>query len=308
MTDLLVIAHGKLQRGSAQKVWARASQRLRQIFGNRVEICFTAAPGDATRLARRALQSGAGWLATAGGDGTIHEVVNGFFTGPENIRPRASLSFLPCGSGNDWVRTLNLPANTLEAVELLVRSQVRFVDVGFAGYQALDGSGAERAFLNVAEAGVGGKVVTHMKGGFFLARRGIGYRLFAIAAALIYKRPELRLVIDGNQPIASGRVLSLIVASGRYFGAGMHCAPMARPDDGLLEIITLGDFGKAELLFKVRRFFSGTYLSDPKTTHRSARSIEAVSDERVFLELDGELVGTLPASIRVLPGALAVRY
>ena len=157
-------------------------------------------------------------------------------------------------------------------------------------------------------AGVGGKVVSYMKGGFFPARSGIGYRLCAITAALTYKRPELWLVVNGNHPIAPGPVLSLIVASGRYFGAGMHCAPMARPDDGLLEVITIGDFGKAELLVKVHRFFSGTYLSDPNISHISARTIEAVSDERVFLELDGELVGTLPASIRVLPGALSIRY
>jgi diacylglycerol kinase (ATP) len=308
MTDLLVIAHGRLQRGPAHRIWARASQRLRQIFGSRVEICFTAGQGDATRLARQALQAGAEWLVAAGGDGTIHEVVNGFFAGPQNIRPRASLSFLPCGSGNDWARTLSLPSNTLKAVELLTRSQVRFVDVGFATYLAPGGCTSERVFLNVAEAGVGGEVITRMKGGFFLARSGIGYRLCAIAAALTYKRPALRLAFDGNQPVTSGPALSMIVASGRYFGAGMHCAPMARPDDGVLEVITIGDFGKVELLYKVRRFFSGTYLSDPKISHRSVRAIEAVSDERVFLELDGELVGTLPASIRVLPAALSIRY
>jgi YegS/Rv2252/BmrU family lipid kinase len=308
MAELLVIAHGKLQRGPMLRTWAGASERLRQIFGDRVEIRFTAAPGDATRLAREALRDGVDWLVAAGGDGTIHEVVNGFFRGPENVGPRASLSFLPCGSGNDWVRTLNIPASTLEAVERLPTSRIRFVDVGFAGYQAQDGSAMERVFLNVAEAGVGGRVVTHMKEGLFPALGGVSYRLSTIAAALTGSRPELRLAFDGNPIVSSGPALSLIVAGGRYFGAGMHCAPMARPDDGLLEVITLGDFGRVELLLKARRFFSGSYLDDPKVRHRSVRMIEATSDERVLLEMDGELVGTLPARIRVLPGALAIRY
>jgi YegS/Rv2252/BmrU family lipid kinase len=308
MTELLVIAHGNLEKGLMRKTWTGASQRLRAIFGDRVEISFTSAPGDATRLAREALQAGVEWVAAAGGDGTIHEVLNGFFRGPENIRPRASLSFLPCGSGNDWVRTLNIPAQTLQAVDLLAKSRVHSADVGFAQYRASDGSTEERVFLNAAEAGIGGRVVAFMKSGFSLAGSGVGYRLSAIAAALTGRRTRLRLAFDGNQPIASGPVLSLIVAGGRYFGAGMHCAPMARPDDGLFEIITLGDFGKVELLFKVRRFFSGTYLGDPKVSHRSARAIEALSDDPVPLELDGELVGILPARIRVLPGALAIRY
>ena len=120
--------------------------------------------------------------------------------------------------------------------------------------------------------------------------------------------PKLRLVVDEGIPVDAGPTLSLIVACGRYFGAGMNCAPMASPDDGLFEVITLGDFGAAELLFKVRRFFSGTYLSDPKVHHRSVRAIEATSEERVLLEMDGELVGTLPVRIRVLPSALAIRY
>jgi YegS/Rv2252/BmrU family lipid kinase len=308
MAELLVIAHGKLQHGPMQKTWAGAFRNLRRIFGDRVEIRYTAASGDATRLAREALHDGMGWLVAAGGDGTIHEVANGFFRGPENIRPQASLSFLPCGSGNDWVRTLGFSASTLDAVDRLADSRVHLVDVGFAGFQAPDGSPSERVFLNFAEAGVGGRVVTRMSDGRFQAIGRIAYRLSAIAAALTSSRPRLRLAIDGHPPAASGPTLSLIVAGGKYFGAGMQCAPMARPDDGMLEVITLGDFGRMELLFKVRRFFSGTYLNDPKVRHRSARTIEAASDEPVLLEMDGELVGALPVEIRVLPSALAIRY
>ena len=308
MADLLVIAHGKLEHGPARGTWAGASRRLRRIFGNRLEIRYTSGPGDATRVAREALVAGAEWLVAAGGDGTIHEVVNGFFLGPENIRPQASLSFLPFGSGNDWVRTLNIPSGTLGSAERLAASRVHLVDVGFAGFRALDGSPTECVFMNVAEAGIGGRVVTLMSSGLFAALGGVGYRLAAVRAALDGNRPKIRLGIDGCAPVAIGPTLSLIVAGGRYFGSGMRCAPMARPDDGLFEVISLGDFGRAELLFKVRRFFSGTYLGDQKVRHRSARTIEAASDERVLLEMDGELVGTLPVSIRVLPSAIAIRY
>jgi diacylglycerol kinase family enzyme len=139
MRDLLVIAHGKLQHGSSGRRWARAEQRLREVFGTCVEIRFTSGPGHATGLTRAALESGARWLAAAGGDGTNHEVVNGFFEGEENIRPEVPLSFLPCGSGNDWARTLEIPGNLVDAVTLLTASSTRRVDVGLARFQTAGG-------------------------------------------------------------------------------------------------------------------------------------------------------------------------
>lgn len=307
MRDLLVIAHGKLQSGSAGRRWARAELRLQEIFGNRFEIQFTSAREDATRMARSALESGAGWLAAAGGDGTIHEVVNGYFNGEKNIRPEAALSFIPCGSGNDWARTLAIPAHAPDAVAALPRSGIRRVDVGLAEFQSPDGLVNERVFLNIAEAGVGGRMVAHLNDGIGLKRTRIGYRLNTIAAALTYRRSSLEIVIDGSPAISTGPVLSLIIAGGQYFGSGMRCAPMARPDDGLLEVIVIGNFGSVELLWKIHRFFSGSYLNDRKITHLSARSLEVRAAERICLELDGEFVGTLPARFRILPAALAIR-
>ena len=83
---------------------------------------------------------------------------------------------------------------------------------------------------------------------------------------------------------------------------------MARPDDGLLEVITIGDFGFFEILAKIGTFFSGSYLGNPKVAHCRAHAAVAIGPETVCLELDGEMVGTLPAAFTVLPGALQLRY
>ncbi len=307
MSDLFVIAHGRLQHGSAGRRWARAEARLRETFGSRVDIRFTAGAGEATGLARCALESGADWLAAAGGDGTLNEVANGFFDAGRNVRPSAALSFIPAGSGNDWARTIGTPTESRAAIAAMVRSQPRRVDAGRVSFRCGGGSTAERVFLNVAEAGAGGRLVARANESGPLARTRIGYRLGSISVALTYERPSLRLVLDGESPFHTGPVLSLIIAGGRFFGAGMKCAPMALPDDGLLEVIVIGDFGKTELLRKIHTFYSGTYLSDPKIRHRSARTIDVSSSAEVLLELDGELVGSLPASFCVLPGALTIR-
>ncbi len=308
MADLLVIANGRFQRGPAGRGWEAVMLRLRQLFGEGVEIKFTARREHATELAREALASGTGWIAAAGGDGTINEVVNGYFEKGQNLRPGVPLSFLPCGSGNDWARTLGLPPDILMAVEGLARASLHTVDVGHARFRNFDGSVGERVFLNVAEAGAGGRLVAKRSTGGGYVRRRLGYRLDSLATALAHPAQNFRLIIDGSTETDSGPILSLIVAGGRYFGGGMHCAPMARPDDGYFEVITLGDFGWAEILTKIATFFSGTYIRDRKVTHRSVSSLEASSDGEVYLEMDGELAGTLPAAFTVLPLALQLRY
>jgi len=308
MTDLLVIANGKHRKGFSSGRWKRAITRLREIFGNRVEIQYTSQRGDGRHLAREALLSGAGWLAAAGGDGTIHEVVNGYFDRGRNIQPKSSLSFLPCGMGNDWIRTLGLPTDMHDSIESLVRAKVHLVDVGYARVQSLSGKTEEEVFINIAEAGMGAKVVENMDRRARVLRIPLSYVLGAITATLSYSPRRLQLILDGRTAIATEPLLSLIAANGRYFGAGMNCAPMAQPDDGLLEVITVGNFGKVEVVFNLRSFMKGTYLDMPKVKHHSVRSIDLSSGEKVLLELDGELVGTLPASIGILPQALQLRY
>ncbi len=305
MTNLLVIANGRIQLGGSARLWNRAEKQLREIFGNAVEFRFTGRRGDATRYAREALLAGSEWIAAAGGDGTINEVANGFFEGGGNIRPDSFLSLLPCGSGNDYAKTLRIPRDLLRAVEALERSDCRPVDVGRARFHSVDGTPAERIFVNVAEAGVGGNLLanTHDR----LLRSRLGYRLASLTEAVRYKPYHLQWSVDGAIAERKSAVLSLIVAGGRYFGNGMQCAPMALPDDGLFEIIILDSFRKMEILTKIGTFFSGSYLKNPKVIHRSARMVEAISEDGVYLELDGELAGTLPATFDLLPGALKLR-
>jgi diacylglycerol kinase (ATP) len=304
MTDLFVIANGKLQNGRGARPWHRVETCLRESFGNQVEIRFTSDRGDAARIARAALLAGSQWLAAAGGDGTLNEVANGFFDGEMNVRPESALSLLPCGSGNDFARTLGLPPEPWRAAVALRQSQPRRIDAGIARFRAVDGAAGERIFLNIAEAGVGGRLVALQNGRPDWSPAA--YRLGAIRSALSCRPFPLDLSVDGSDA-ARTPALSLIVAGGCYFGHGMHCAPMARLDDGLLETIVVGPFGRLEILRKIRKLFSGTYLSESKVTHRSGRTVHADSADRVFLELDGEMAGTLPASFTVLPSALVIR-
>jgi len=302
MNDPVVIANGLSRR----RVRYGVLPRMQEVLGRVVECRFTAAPGDGTRHARDALRSGCDWVIVAGGDGTINEVVNGFFQDGRNVRLDCPLSFLPLGSGNDWIRTLGVPLAVPDAVEALARTSARFVDVGLARFAGVTGSAEQRVFVNFAEAGVGAALVRRLNERRARPNRPL-YLLSTVLTALGYTARPVELRFDGTAPVPSSPLLSLIVANGRFFGAGMHCAPMARPDDGILDVVTIGDFGKLELIVKIRKLVRGDYLSERKVAHRPARHVEASSSNPVFLELDGDMVGSLPAEFTVLPRALQVR-
>lgn len=298
MAELLVIANGRLAR---RRWWGTAQALLRTMFGNRVEIRFTRCRGDATFIAREELESGADWVAVAGGDGTINEVVNGFFDGGREVRPSAAMSFLPCGTANDWVRTVGSTLRLRDVIDALPGTQVRTVDVGFARFRGGDGEPCQRAFLNFAEAGVGSEVIRRIE-----RRRG-RYLTAAVKAAFSYSPHRFAVTLDHEEAKSIGPLLSIIIASGRYFGSGIRVAPMARPDDGLLEVITLGDFSRTEILRKITKFVRGTYFHEPKVRHYSVQTLTASSCDAVSLILDGELAGELPVTIHVVPRALKIR-
>ncbi len=293
-----MIVNGRIKR---RRWWGRAEARLLALFGNSVEIRYTRGRGDASRITREVLEGGADWIAAAGGDGTINEVVNGFFAGARCVFPGAALSFLPCGTANDWVRTVGSPLRLRDAVDALPAANPSTVDVGLAQGRSRSGEPLERVFLNFAEAGVGSEVIRRIE-----QRRG-AYLPAAIRAAFSYVPRRFDLRLDQEEARSTGPLLSVIVASGRYFGSGIRVAPMARPDDGLLEVITLGNFSRAEILRKITKFVRGRYLDEPKVNHYSVRELAAISAEPVSLILDGEIAGELPVTIRAVPRALKIR-
>ncbi len=306
MTGPVVIANGRLLRGRSAVQWQDAVAQLRSSFGRALEIQYTAGPGDAVRLARNALAEGARWLIAAGGDGTAHEAANGFFETDSGAPSPADLSLLPFGSGNDWARTLGIPLDARTAVQLLTRSRPRRVDLGHARFRGPDGATEERLFLNMAEAGVGAATLARLAQRAGAVGRG-GYLFHAVVQKIRYKPVRIRLEVDGKRLELPGPVLNLMAAGGRFFGGGLECAPMARPDDGKLEAIVIGDVGFLDLLGNLRRFARGTYLGHPKVVHRSVRRLKAWSESAVPFELDGEFVGSLPVEMEVLPRALSVR-
>ncbi|MDY6825676.1 MAG: diacylglycerol kinase family lipid kinase [Bacillota bacterium] len=290
--------------GSTGKTWPAIARAMKQE-GLDFEYSFTGAPGEATVLARNFLNQGYELIISVGGDGTVNEVINGFFLVEEAVRKKTSLGIISSGTGRDLVRTLGTPLNFTEAARRIYNTPPFSVDTGKVKYK--DGSGQKvRYFLNVAGMGLDGDIVARVNstskalGGFVSFLGG------TVASLCRYRNKKMKITVDGKE-ICNEPITFIVVANGRYFGGGMFIAPHALMDDGSFDIIIARNLSKSDLLINLPKVYRGKHLDHPRITSLRGRVINVESDDCPLLNLDGEQPGCAPAEVVIQPQALNLR-
>lgn len=286
--------------GSTGRRWPQIAHAA-AVAGLEGDALFSERPGHLGELARGAALAGADLLVIVGGDGSVNEVANGLV----GLAQAPELAVVPRGTGWDFVRTFGIPRDVEQAVAVALRGAVRTIDLGRVTYRAWDGHQAEAVFANVASAGMSGAVAQRANE----ATKALGgkasylWATFAVFAG--WSAVETRVSVDGVT--RAGRMFDVVVANGKYFGGGMKMCPQAEPDDGLLDVVTIGDVTKRDLVLTMPKIYRGTHLPHPKAEALRGRVVTIETDEPVPVELDGEQPGTTPARFEALPGALRLR-
>jgi diacylglycerol kinase (ATP) len=314
MTLPLIIVNPASAGGATGAGWARAASDVREHFGA-FGCAFTKGAGDARVIAAREASAGRRMIVACGGDGTISEVAGGILESGAD----AELGVLPSGTGGDFRRTLNVPTHTRDAARALRDGRTVRIDAGRVEFENAAGGREVRHFVNVASCGMGGEVIRRVKDehATSLAVRGAGliggrasYALASARAALSFENPRLRVRLDEGRE-RQIVVANLCVANARYFGGGMKIAPDAKLTDGLFDVVVVGDLGALSIFSNAHRLYLGTHLGMSQVHHARARkiavSVAGESGVKVLLEVDGELVGSLPATFEILPRVLRVR-
>ncbi|HMG20191.1 MAG TPA: diacylglycerol kinase family protein, partial [Kofleriaceae bacterium] len=300
----VLVVNPRSQGGRLGRRWKDVADTIGRAFP--FDEALTEAPGDATRLTRDALRGGAERVVAMGGDGTINEVVNGFFDERgAPIAPDASVAVIPFGTGGDFRRSVELPTEIADAARLIAANHRRKIDVGRLEFTATGGGRALRMFANIASFGVSGVVDRLVnESGKKLGR--LSFLAATARATWSYKNQRVQLVFDGADRVEA-TINTVAIANGRYFGGAMMVAPHAELDDGQFDVIAMGDFGFGDLLTSGRRLYKGTHLTMDKVTARRARVVEAEPIDPaavVELDVDGENPGRLPARFELVPSAL----
>lgn len=285
---------------------------LRQLFPG-MEAAFTEGTLHAARLVAEVVSRGdVDLLVVFGGDGTINEAVSGLLasaTGagdsPGLGGPLPVLAVLPGGTGGDFRRLLGLTRDRERLLDYLARGRPWAADAGVLEFRTPGGEAATRPFLNIASAGISGVVDRYVNSTTKVFGGRVSFFVGTLRGMVRYRNVPMRVRVDGRD-LHEGPTALVAVANGRFFGGGMMVAPAAALDDGLLDVVVIGDLSKVQFLGLSRYIYSGGHVGRPGIVTGRGREVMVTAGGEALIDLDGEQVGCLPMTARVLAGAIRV--
>jgi diacylglycerol kinase (ATP) len=285
--------------GSTGRRWPEIARRA-SALGLTGDALFSEQPEHLRELARQAAEEGATMVVAVGGDGTVNEVATGI-VGMGGVE----LAVIPRGTGVDFVRTYGIPTKLDGAVEVVLQGRTREIDAGRVGYRAWSGDAGEAWFVNAAGVGMSGAIAKRTNESTKAFGGKLSYLWSTLAVFARWRNTEVRIAVDGQT--RSGRMNEVVVANGRYLGGGMMLCPEASPDDGLFDVLLIGDITKRDLVQTLPKIYRGSHLPHPKAELLRGTVVSVDSDERLPVQLDGEQPGTTPVRFELVPRALRLR-
>jgi len=282
--------------GRCRKLVGSALDRLR-AGGISLRVAETSAPGQATRLVRDAYAQGYRKFIAVGGDGTSYEIVNGIF--PADKDDRATLAFLPLGTGNSFLRDFS-DRGVDFAIEALLAQRSRPCDVLRLTHEA-----GSLHYINLLSMGFSADVAT-LRARRFSGWGEVGYQASIFITLARFRRRPFPLRVDAEPELDQRPCLFLTFSNSKFTGGTMMIAPKAEVDDGLIEYVRWGPIGRLGLIRNLPTLYDGTHIEHPLAERRQAKRIDFQLDDPVDVMVDGEVLTLRCRSLDLLPSALNV--
>jgi len=285
---------------------AKIVDKIATRLGGAPSVHVTSRPLEATEITRSVIKGGAELVIVVGGDGTVHEVVNGFAENGSFINMSCALGIVGSGTAQDAIRGFGLPNNTDGQISVACHGANRAVDLGKVSVEGPHGKSPDQFFLNECQQGIAGVVVqkfqTHHKwlGGF------LGFGITAVTTAARHREQVMTVEIDGKQ-VANDPLLGVVVSNGGFAGGGMNFAPKAVVDDGLFDVVLIHKQSVPSRLLNFPKIYFGTHINLSWISYYRGRSVSVTSSEQVPVESDGEFLGHLPCTMEIVPRTLLLR-
>lgn len=291
--------------GATGKKWALIEKLAHDKLGV-FDYHLTNGPGNAMELTRLAFLRGSDLVICVGGDGTFNEVINGYMDGDTPVKHEVSIGYIPNGTGLDFSKTMHIPRKPEDALDMIKYSLTpRLIDLGRITYQDHSGAISNRYFHNIVSFGLGGEVVSCVNRSSKLFGGFLTFIWATLISLLTYKSKRMHITID-NSSYIDVKSLHVAVANGQFQGGGMWVAPQAKMDDGILNTTIIGDLSVLEILLNLYKLYNGKIFTVKNITSLAGKRVEAYSEQKVLIDVDGEQLGSLPITIDVVPGVLSL--
>ena len=284
-----------------------------QRYIGEADIAYTEAPRDAVRLAEEAARNGRERVIAVGGDGTIHEVVNGFMRARAAGVTPPKLGILGQGTGGDFRKSLGLEHRLDHYCKAIAGGKTRAVDVGAVEYRNRQGDDAQAYFINILSVGMGGLVDEYVAKSSRQFGGKVAYMSASLRALVESEVGVLACTIHDDDGCREVEIATrtLAICNGQFFGGGMQVAPMANPADGYFDVVSLGAAPRIKFALASTKLYSGGHIGQPGVEVWRCKGIDIkLKNDNIRnkfpLDVDGEPLGLLPISIEVVPAAIEV--
>ncbi|MFD2202376.1 diacylglycerol/lipid kinase family protein [Shivajiella indica] len=286
------IVHGQISRKS------KLLRLINETFAGDfvVKVKQTTEFHHADLLTTKALEEGTDFLIAVGGDGTVHEVVNAYLS--FGLLKEVPIGIIPHGRGNDFVKSLGIHQNLKSLLNAVQKNQPKSIDVGWMMFSDSDRNIINRYFVNISDIGLGGLAVQMIKNRPKFLSPNISYAWAIFKSLIFYKSQNVKIITHDWS--YEGNVMSLCMANGKYFGSGLCIAPEAELDDGIAEIVIIGNVGIWDYLTKISQLKSGKKIIHPKVFYGKAKKCSIESQVPIPIDMDGEFVGYTPLKMEML--------
>jgi len=299
VSELIFIVNPMAANGKSFKIWGEVKQFL-DNEGIDYEFYLTKYPNHAIEITERIAQEldCRSVVVAVGGDGTIHEVINGLKTFPDT-----KIAFIPAGSGNDFSRGYSIPKDPLSAIQLIInnKANISLIDIGNC---RIGKKQISTLFVNSVGVGfdaVVSKVANQSKLKKYLNLVGLGGLIYIVAllkVLFVYKPTNVKLMID-DRHFQYKNVWFITVSNQQYYGGGMKISPAACPNDGLLNIMVIHEISPLKILMIFGSVFFGKHIHFSQVKQHIGKSITIEPELPIPVHADGELIGHSPVYISI---------
>ena len=295
MKTISFILHGKhLHKHSIQK-------EAQDVFENEFNLIFhtTQSSRQAEELARESVNDGTNYLIAVGGDGTMHEVINGIMTCSKEKRENLIVGLLPVGSGNDFARSMKLSKQVADLYSMIKNDKHNKIDVGMIECRNMKDEKKTVYFSNIADVGLGAEVAKKVNEGNKTYGPNLAFFSATLTTFLEYKKKKVRITSEGFN--YEGNILILCLANAKYFGSGLGIAPHADFNDGKIAITLAGDVTLTDYLKNIFKIRKCQIVNHPQIQYGKVDSIlvEPIG-QPCLIEADGEMIGKIPLKAQML--------
>ncbi|WP_165731387.1 diacylglycerol kinase family protein [Polaribacter sp. 20A6] len=294
-TSWFIIANPISGNRNFSKQW----KEIQQLLNNKkidFSFAFTKFSKHEIELVDTAIQQGFRNIISIGGDGTLHNIVNGIMMQRYAKTSDITIAVIPQGTGNDWIKTYNIPNNVKKAIEIIHKKNIILQDIG-----VLETDNSTVFFNNVAGLGYDGYIVNKLK--TLKSFGSLAYILSGIAGLLFYKKTVFKIIF--NDKVLETNCLMTVFGICKFSGGGMQFTKNVNSTDGLLDVTIAKNLNMFDLILNLPKLYSGKIVDHKKLETYKTKAIRVVpKTAKPFIQADGEVIGTGEVQVKIIEKAI----